>query len=202
MVTDVVVGPDGVRNQEWVSWRGVAPVVSQSVGSGRPGPAVRVLICWWWRRLEWCVQFVFSRSVTSVCSYELQAINKPDRQCKPRVESLARGRSNKSFDCMSPVVKVQRLPLCSRGQSSWLQIQRSGFDSRRYQIFREVVRLERGPLSTAAELLERKSSASSSENRDYGCRGFASLTTRCSFYLQKLVLTSWTSGGRSVRIVR
>jgi hypothetical protein len=31
--------------------------------------------------------------------------------------------------------------------SSWLQIHRSGFDSRRYQIFWEVVDLERGPLS-------------------------------------------------------
>jgi aryl-phospho-beta-D-glucosidase BglC (GH1 family) len=32
-------------------------------------------------------------------------------------------------------------------RSSWLQIQKSGFNSRRYQIFWEVVRLERGPLS-------------------------------------------------------
>jgi hypothetical protein len=42
---------------------------------------------------------------------------------------------------------------------SWLQIHRSGFDSRRYQIFWEVVGLERGPLdlvSTTEELLERK----------------------------------------------
>jgi hypothetical protein len=31
--------------------------------------------------------------------------------------------------------------------SSWLQVQRSWFDSRRYQIFWEVVGLERGPLS-------------------------------------------------------
>jgi hypothetical protein len=38
-------------------------------------------------------------------------------------------------------------PLWSSGQSSWLQIQRSGFDSRHYQIFWEVVGLERGPLS-------------------------------------------------------
>jgi hypothetical protein len=38
-------------------------------------------------------------------------------------------------------------PLGSSGQGSWPQIQRSGFDSRRYQIFREVVGLERGPLS-------------------------------------------------------
>jgi hypothetical protein len=35
----------------------------------------------------------------------------------------------------------------SSGQSSWLQIQRSGLDSRRYQIFGEVVSLERGSLS-------------------------------------------------------
>jgi hypothetical protein len=32
-------------------------------------------------------------------------------------------------------------------QSLWLQIQRSGFDSPRYQVFQEVVGLERGPLS-------------------------------------------------------
>jgi hypothetical protein len=50
-------------------------------------------------------------------------------------------------------------PLWSSGQSSWLQIQESGFDSRRYQIFWDVVGLERGPLSlvsTIEELLERK----------------------------------------------
>jgi hypothetical protein len=72
-------------------------------------------------------------------------------------------------------------PLCSSGQSSWLQIQRSGFDSRRYQIFWEVVGLERGPLSlmnTIEELLEGKSSGSGLENRDYGRRGSAALTTR------------------------
>jgi hypothetical protein len=36
-------------------------------------------------------------------------------------------------------------PLWSSGLSSWLQIPRSGFDSRRYQVFREVVGLERNP---------------------------------------------------------
>jgi hypothetical protein len=40
-----------------------------------------------------------------------------------------------------------RPPLLSSGQSSLLQIQRSGFNSRRYQIFWEVVGLERGPLN-------------------------------------------------------
>jgi hypothetical protein len=57
--------------------------------------------------------------------------------------------------------------------ASWLQIQRSGFDSRSYQIFWEVVGLERGTLSfviTNEELLERKSSGSGLESRDYGLR--------------------------------
>jgi hypothetical protein len=58
------------------------------------------------------------------------------------------------------------------GQSSWLQIQSSGFDFRSYQIFWEAG-LERGPLSlvsTLEELLDRKSSGSSLEIRDYGRR--------------------------------
>jgi hypothetical protein len=40
-----------------------------------------------------------------------------------------------------------RPPLWSGGQSSWLRIQRFGFNSRGYRIFWEVVGLERGPLS-------------------------------------------------------
>jgi hypothetical protein len=59
------------------------------------------------------------------------------------------------------------------GQSFWLQIQRSGLDSRRYQIFLEVVGLERGPLSlvsTTEELLERKSSGFGLEIREYSLR--------------------------------
>jgi hypothetical protein len=95
-------------------------------------------------------------------------------------------------------------PLWSSDQSSWLQIQRSGFDSRRYQIFWEVVGLERGPLnllSTIEELLEWKSSGSSLENRDYG-RMDSSRWLSWTLYPQKLALTSLTSGGRSVGIVR
>jgi hypothetical protein len=61
------------------------------------------------------------------------------------------------------LVLFLRLPLWSSGQSSWLQIQRSGFDTRCYQIFCEVVGLEQDPLnlvSTIEELLEIKSSDS------------------------------------------
>jgi hypothetical protein len=90
-------------------------------------------------------------------------------------------------------------PLWYNGQSSWLQIQRSGFNSCRYQIW-EVVILERGPLSlvsTTEEQFERKSSGSGLENRDHGRRA-SSRWPHDTFYLQKLTLTSLTSGGRSV----
>jgi hypothetical protein len=61
-----------------------------------------------------------------------------------------------------------RPPLWSSSQSSLLQIQRSGFDSRRYR-----VGLERGPLSLLSkteDILERQSSGHGLENREYGSR--------------------------------
>jgi hypothetical protein len=101
-------------------------------------------------------------------------------------------------------VEGSRPPLWSSGQRSWLQIQRSGFDSRRYHIFWEEVGLERGPLSlvsTTEELLGRKSWGSDLESREYGRRD-PSCWPRGTLYPQKLALTSPTSDGRSVGIVR
>jgi hypothetical protein len=98
---------------------------------------------------------------------------------------------------------IQGPPLWSSGQSSWLQIQRPGFDSRRYQIFWEVVGMEQGPLSfvsTVEKLLEGKRSGSGLENWDYSCRE-ASRWPCGTLYPQKLALISLTSGGRSVGIV-
>jgi hypothetical protein len=72
-------------------------------------------------------------------------------------------------------------PLWSSGQSSWLQIQRSGLNSRCYKNFWEVVCLEQGPLSLLSaieKLLERKSIGSGLEIREYGHRGSAVLSTR------------------------
>jgi hypothetical protein len=72
-------------------------------------------------------------------------------------------------------------PLWSGGQSSWLQIRRSRFDSLRNQISWDVVGLEQSPLSlmsTIEELLERKSSGSGLENRDYGREESTALTTQ------------------------
>jgi hypothetical protein len=65
---------------------------------------------------------------------------------------------------------LESLGLWMTASVFWLQIQRSGFDSRLYQIFSEVVCLERGPLSlvsTIEELLRRKNSDSDLENRIY-----------------------------------
>jgi hypothetical protein len=66
------------------------------------------------------------------------------------------------------------------------------------------VGLERGPLSlvsTIEELLERKSSGCSLESRDHSRRD-PSRWPRGILYQQNLALTSPTSGGRSVGIVR
>jgi hypothetical protein len=95
-------------------------------------------------------------------------------------------------------------PLWSSDQNSWLQSQRSGSDSRRYQIFCEVVGLERGPpslVSTTEELLGRNSRDSGLEIREYG-RGDPLRRPRDTLYPQRFALTSPTSGGRSVGIVR
>jgi hypothetical protein len=78
-----------------------------------------------------------------------------------------------------------------------------GFDSRRYQVFWEVVGLERGPLnlvSTTEKLLERKSSSPGLENREYGRRD----PSHCprNTVSKKLALTSPTSGGRAAVMVR
>jgi hypothetical protein len=75
-----------------------------------------------------------------------------------------------------------------------------GFDSRRNQVFRKVVGLERGPLSlvsTIEELLGRKSSGSGLEIREYGRRD-PSRCPRDTLYPLSLALSSPTSGGRSV----
>jgi hypothetical protein len=84
-----------------------------------------------------------------------------------------------------------------RSRSPW-------YDSQRYQIFWEVVGLERGSLSVVSkieELLGRNSSGSGLENREYG-RGDPLRWPSDTLYPQKLAPTSPTSCGRSVGIVR
>jgi hypothetical protein len=95
---------------------------------------------------------------------------------------------------------ICRPPLWYCGQSSCLQIQKSGFDFRRYQISWGVVDLERGPLSlvsTNEELLGRKSSGFGLESREYGRRD-PSRWPHGALYPQKLALTSPPSGSRSM----
>jgi hypothetical protein len=94
-------------------------------------------------------------------------------------------------------IEESRPPLWSSGQNSWLQIQRPGFDPQLYQIFWEVIGLERGTLSlvsTIEEILERKSSGSGLETRDY-CRSDPSCWPRDILYLQTLALSSPIIGG-------
>jgi hypothetical protein len=74
-----------------------------------------------------------------------------------------------------------------------------------FESFWEVVGLERGPLSlvnTSEKLLEWKSSRSGSRKTEINGRGDPLRWPRDKLYTQKLTLTSPTSGGRSVGIVR
>jgi hypothetical protein len=122
----------------------------------------------------------------------------------PRRQNFSNHKVFGNFEEIITCITRGRPPLWSSDQSSWLQIQMSGFDSRHNQVF-WVVSLERGPLSlvsTIEELLERESSCSGLENREYGRRGSAAFSTRHPFFPQKLALTSPTSGGCSVCIVR
>jgi hypothetical protein len=86
----------------------------------------------------------------------------------------------------------------------WSSGQRSWFNSRHYQIFWEVVGLERRLISLVSKTGEefgRKISGSSLESREYGRRN-PPRWPRGTLYPQKSALTSSTSGGRSVDIVR
>jgi hypothetical protein len=90
-------------------------------------------------------------------------------------------------------------PLWSSGRSSWLQIQRSG-----YQIFWEVLGLKRGPftlVSTTEKVLERKSSGSGPESQDCGRRDPSAWPHGTHYPQKMLALTSPTSDGRSIGIV-
>jgi hypothetical protein len=124
---------------------------------------------------------------------------------KLRLEDISFSKESTELNtCLCTHNYVCWPPQWSNGQSSWLQIQKSGFDSRHYQIFWEVVGLKQGPLSllnTIEELLGRKSSGFGIENREYGHRD-PSRWPRGTLYPQKLALTSSTSGALSVGIVR
>jgi hypothetical protein len=78
--------------------------------------------------------------------------------------------------------------LWSSSQTSRLQSQRSGFDSRRYQLFWEAVGLKQRPLnlvSTIEELLGGNSNDLGLYSQEYG-RRFPSHRPRGTFYPQKI----------------
>jgi hypothetical protein len=82
-------------------------------------------------------------------------------------------------------------------------IRYTGFDSGGYQIFWELLSLERGPLSLVSiteELLEWKSSGSGPRKIEIKGHGVPLRWPRYTLYPRKLALTSPTSGGRSVGI--
>jgi hypothetical protein len=92
--------------------------------------------------------------------------------------------------CCSTFQKKKNCFNRSSGQSFCYRSRGPRFDSRRFQIFWEAVGLERGPLilvRTTEELLERNTSGSGQENRNYD-RGDPLRWPRNNLYPQKLVL--------------
>jgi hypothetical protein len=155
-------------------------------------------MCFLWGT-NWAVSTATSNQYLAVNIKLRKMTSKNILQCAirtnlPSVRGKVFSMSALTIFCMFPECLDR---LCGPGY-------RSGFDSRSYQIFCEVVGLERGSLnlvSTIEELLEWKSSGSGLENLDYavGIRhaGYATF-----LYTLKLVLSSPTSGGRSVGIYR
>jgi hypothetical protein len=88
-------------------------------------------------------------------------------------------------------------PLWSSGQSSWLQIRRSGFDFRHYQ--KKVVGLERGPLSlvsTTEELLDRKVAAPVEKTES------TAVGIRHADHVAPFIRKSWQSLRRQAAVAR
>jgi hypothetical protein len=103
-----------------------------------------------------------------------------------KTELRGRGQQMAAWNILFWWLQVRPPPWAS-GQSSWLQIQKSSFDSRRNQIFWEVVGLELGILSlvsTTEELLGTNNRGSSLEIREYGRRD-PSRWPRGTLYPQK-----------------
>jgi hypothetical protein len=145
--------------------------------------------------------------------YNIQKPSDSEKYCKLLLlvwyilSYLRQEHRHKCLECNRTRFLVYRLrtihccpPLLCSGQSSWLQIQRPEFDSRSYEIFWEVVGLERSPLSLVSKiekLLGRKNSGSGLEIREYGRRDL-SRWPRGILFPQKLALTLPICGGRSV----
>jgi hypothetical protein len=119
--------------------------------------------------LNWIFKYYLERNQRSWLQIERSGFDSLRYQIFWEVVCLAQG-------ALSLVSTIEELNwifkyYLERNQRSWLQIERSGFDSRCYQIFWEAVCLKQGALSlvsTIEELLGRKSNGSGLENRDYG----------------------------------
>jgi hypothetical protein len=118
---------------------------------------------------------------------ELRPLGQP-----ARTQSTSLSRLSAYLKYCSIRYNIQRhraiYPLWSSDQSFWLQTQRSGLDSRGYQIFWEVVGPERCPLSLAStteELFGRKSKGSGLGNQEYGRKD------PCADHVAPTIRKSW-----------
>jgi hypothetical protein len=140
-----------------------------------------------------CVQLRFKRARSE---FESNACCSDKLRCLTQYPVIPSGCIYKSF--------VPLLPLWYSGQSSWLQMQRSRVQFPALPDFLRSSSSETGstqPREDDWDLLEWKGSGSGLENQN--SRPWNPLRwPRDTLYLQKFALTSPTSGGRSVGIVR
>jgi hypothetical protein len=135
---------------------------------------------------------IFLRNVgfsSNFTSFELKTV---------RFLSLPKETKFHSFAYLITLSVLYWPPLSSSLQGSWLQMQRFGFEARYYQIFLEVVGLERCPLSFLSKIKEvfgGKNSGSGLERRECGSRDPLR-------WPQNLALTSPTRGCCSACIIR
>jgi hypothetical protein len=104
---------------------------------------------------------ISSKTLTNIC----QTAVRPFQETAISILEAVGASNHAEFGSVYSIVclgtQISHILKYLKGQSSWLQIRRPGFDSRHYQK-RKVVGLERGPLSfvsTTEELLDRKVAA-------------------------------------------
>jgi hypothetical protein len=142
--SELVQGSSGSCVSFWLIWGVFAyPLRCFCVPAGYPYPRLKNTRIW---ALE-IVRFIKQHCSARMSDGEVQMSCNSDRKHEILHLNLEIRRGHFGHVYVENTVLKEIVKLYVVIESSWLQIQRSEFDSRRYHIFWEVVGPERGPLS-------------------------------------------------------